>query len=96
MDSDLIFFFSYLLLGNIFVGRNRIAESYNGCYSNNSSAGGNYWQFWKAENKGYKGNKVTVKVQNMFSNLYVLFKFMKNLNYWFIFELQLPFSGILY
>lgn len=63
------FFFKYLWLGNTFVGRNWITESYHGCYPNNSPSGGNYWQFWKAENKGYKGNKLTIKVQNMFSNL---------------------------
>lgn len=55
--------------GDTFVGRNWITKGHNGCCSNNSPSGGDYWQLWKAENKGYKGNKVTVKVQNMFSNL---------------------------
>ena len=67
-DSD-DFCFLYIWLGNTYVGRNWITNSYNGCYPNNSSSGGNYWQFWKAENKGYKGNKITIKVQNMYSKL---------------------------
>ena len=79
MNGFWLNFLSYLLLGNASVGRNRITEGYDGCHPNNSSPGGNHWQFWKAENKGYKGNRVDAKVQNMFSNL--CFKFMKKLNY---------------